>query len=83
MVRGMTAILPKDYQPTPAVDQTLHEVVGRIIDRNLDGSSRVETRLGVLMEYGHAAKELRRAHPEVPFRTAFHLVCTSAVHAIA
>lgn len=78
-----TAILPQDYQPSPAVDKTLHEVVGRIIDRSLDGSSKVETRLGVMMEYGHAAKTLCRQHPEVPFRTAFKLVYASAVHAIA
>lgn len=78
-----SAKLPQDdYQPSPAVNATLHEVVGRIIDRSLDGSSRVETRLGVLMEYGHAAKALHRQHPEVPFRTAFKLVCASAVHAI-
>ncbi|MBP7253597.1 MAG: hypothetical protein KBA75_08950 [Alphaproteobacteria bacterium] len=78
-----TAVLPQDYQPNPAVNETLHRVVDRIIDRNLDGSSQVVTRLGVLMEYGHAAKELHRVHPEVPFRTAFHLVCNSAIHAIA
>lgn len=78
-----SAGLPKDdYQPSPEVKKTLEQVVGRIIDRSLDGDSKVETRLGVLIEYGRAAREINRAHPEVPFRTAFKLVATSAVHAV-
>ncbi len=79
---GSAKLSQDEYVPSPAVDKTLHEVVGGLIDRNLDGRSKVETRLGVMMEYGHAAKALRRQHPEVPFRTAFKLVAASAVHAI-
>lgn len=71
------------YPLKPEVRNVLMAVVDTIIDRNLDGTSQTQTKLGTFMEYGHAAKKLCRACPDVPFRTAFALVRSEMAHAIA